>query len=82
MAEPVETEPAAGSGISWPRAVISAVVIAVVGLGLLAYGTNTLVTKLTSVGRGARVGIATTYFFVVLCGIAFTLRRLQRRGIL
>lgn len=70
------------SVISWPRAILTALLVAIVGLGLLAYGTNYLLEHLTSLERSQRVGVATTWFFVVLAALAFGLRRLQRRGVL
>jgi hypothetical protein len=70
------------SAISWPRAILTGVLIAVVGLGLLAYGTNYLLLHLTSLEHGQRVGVATAWFFVVLAALAFGLRRLQRRGVI
>lgn len=70
------------SVISWPRAILTAVLIAVVGLGLLAYGTNYLLEHLTGLERSQRVGVATTWFVVVLVALAFGLRRLQRRGVI
>lgn len=76
----VRDEDVPQSAISWPRAILTTLVIAVVGLGLLAYGTNYLLVHLTSLERSQRVGVATTWFFVVLAALAFGLRRLQRRG--
>jgi hypothetical protein len=68
------------STISWPRAILTVLVVAVVGIVLLAYGTNYLLEHLTSLDRSQRVGVATAWFFVVFAGLAFGLRRLQRRG--
>lgn len=68
--------------ISWPRAISTAVLVAVVGVGLLAYGTNALLERLTGLDRSQRVGIATVWFGVVLVALAFGLRRLQRRGVI
>ncbi len=69
------------SEIGWPRAVITAVVVTLVAFGLLAYGTNEILTRFTGMERGQRVGVATTFFVVVLAGLLFGLRRLQRRGL-
>ena len=66
--------------IGWLRAIITAVVVVVIGIALLAYGTDALLTKLTSLDRSQRVGVSTAYFVVVFAAIAFGLRRLQRRG--
>jgi hypothetical protein len=66
--------------IGWLRAIAWCAGITIVGIGLLVYGTNAVLTKLTGLDRGQRVAIATTLFFVVLAALAFALRRLQRRG--
>lgn len=68
--------------IGWWRAIASAVAITVVGIVALAYGANAILTKLSSLDRSQRVGVTTAYFFVVLGGLAWGLRRLQRRGVL
>ncbi len=68
--------------IGWWRATLSAVGILVVGVGVLVYGTNAVVTKLLSVSRSTRVGIATAVFFVAFGALAWTLRRLQRGRII
>ena len=67
--------------IGWWRAIISAVAIAAVGIVSLAYGANAILTKLSSLDRSQRVGVTTAYFFIVLAGLAWGLRRLQRRGV-
>ena len=67
--------------IGWWRAIMTAVAIAVVGVAALAYGANAILTKLTGLDRSQRVGVATAYFFVVLIGFAWGLRRLQRHGV-
>ncbi len=68
--------------IGWWRATLSSIVILVVGIGVLVYGTNAVVTRLLSVSRSTRVGIATTVFFVAFFALAWTLRRLQRGHII
>lgn len=80
MDELVDGDDVAQATISWSRAIVTAVAIAVVGLGLLAYGTNYLLNHLTGLDRSQRVAVATTFFTVVLVGLAYVLRRLQRRG--
>jgi hypothetical protein len=57
-------------------------VILVVGAGLLVFVPNWTLTHLTGLGRGGRVAIATTAFFVLLAGCAWTLRRLQARRVI
>ena len=68
--------------ISWFRAIVTAVVVAVAGGGLLAYGTNAWLNHLTGIDRSQRVAVATIWFAVVLAGLAWVLRRLQQRGVL
>lgn len=68
--------------IGWPRAIVTGLVIVALGVALLAYGTNELLTRLTGLDRSQRVGIATVYFFAVLGGFAWGLRRFQRRGVI
>jgi hypothetical protein len=77
MADAPETVP-----IGWFRAILTAAVIAVVGIALLVYVPNAVLTHATSIGRSARVAIATTEFFVALFVLAFALRKLQRRKII
>jgi hypothetical protein len=66
--------------IGWLRAILWCAGIVVVGIGVLVYGTNAALTKLTSLDRSQRVAVATTLFFVAFLALAFALRRLQRRG--
>lgn len=76
MADPPETAP-----IGWFRAILTAAIIAVVGIALLVYVPNAILTH-ANAGRSVRVAIATTEFFVALFVLAFVLRRLQRRKII
>jgi hypothetical protein len=77
------TEGAADAkGIGWWRAILTAAIIVVVGIGVCVYGTNALLTRVHSLNRGNRVAIATTFFFVTLFVLAWVLRRLQRRHII
>ena len=80
MDELIDSDDSAQAEIGWPRAIITAVLVVVIGIVLLAYGTNALLTKLTSLDRSQRVGVSTAYFVAVFAAIAFGLRRLQRRG--
>jgi hypothetical protein len=68
--------------IGWIRAILTAAGIAAVGIAVLVYGTNAVLTKVHSLNRGNRVGIATTMFFVVLFALAWALRQLQRRHVI
>jgi uncharacterized membrane protein required for colicin V production len=68
--------------IGWTRAILTAAAIAAVSIAILVYGTNAILTKVHSVDRSTRVGIATAVFFVSLIAIAWVLRRLQRRHVI
>jgi len=70
------------SGLSWLRATGISVVISVVGVALLAYVPNLIVTHLTSLVHSARVAIAVAWFFIVLLGLALAMRWLQGRKVL
>jgi hypothetical protein len=72
----------ATSAIGWGRAVISAVVILVVGLVLLVYLPNWVLENLTGVGRHGRVAVTTAGFFALFFGFAWVLRRLQAHGVI
>jgi hypothetical protein len=67
------------SPIGWFRAIVTVAVIACVGIAVLVYGTNAVLTKWQGRTRSSLVGLATTMFFVVLFGLAWALRQLQRR---
>lgn len=82
MSEPIESDDAPMASMGWFRAIVTAIVIAVIGVALLAFGTNELLTRLSGLDRSQRVGVATTYFVVVLGGLAWGLRRLQQRGVI
>ncbi len=68
--------------IGWPRAVVSALVILVVGIALLVYAPNAVMTKIHGKTHGSLVAVATTMFFVFLFALAYVLRQLQRRNII
>ena len=68
-------------GISWLRAILSAVAILVVGTAVLVYGSNTVLT-MHGKTRSSLVGIVTPLFFIVLFALAWGLRQLQRRKII
>jgi hypothetical protein len=68
--------------IGWIRAVLTAVVITVVGTAAIVYAPNAIITKVHGLGRSTRVGLATAVFFVGIVALAWALRRLQRRHII
>jgi uncharacterized membrane protein YbhN (UPF0104 family) len=78
MVDDPETPPT----ISWARALLTTAVILIVGVGVLVYGTNAVLTKVHNVKRTNLVGIATAMFFVFLFVFAWVLRQLQRRKML
>ena len=68
--------------IGWLRALVSAVIILVVGAMLLVFVPNWLLTHLTGLSRNGRVAIATTLFVIVFVAFAWVLRRLQVRRVI
>ncbi len=70
------------SPIGWFRALLTAAIIAFVGIAVLVYGTNAILTKWNGRTRSSLVGLATTMFFVVLLAMAWALRQLQRRKVI
>ena len=72
---------ASPASIGWTRAILTAVVISVVGIGALVFGTNALM-ETHGRSRSTLVAIATTMFFVLLLALAWLLRRLQARHLI
>jgi hypothetical protein len=68
--------------IGWFRAILTAALVMVVGIALLVYVPNAVVTHATGLARSTRIAIATTIFFVVLFVLAFVLRKLQQRNMI
>ena len=68
--------------IGWLRASVTAVVIVVVGIALLVYGSNAVMTKIHGKTHGSLVAVATTMFFALLLALAWALRQLQRRKLI
>ena len=61
---------------------MTAAIIVVVGIGVLVYGANAVLTQIHGKTRSSLVGIVTPLFFVVLLAMAWALRQLQRRKII
>ena len=80
MTAPLDDEPT--RRIGWGRAVVSALAILVLGVGLFVYLPNWVLNHFTGMSRSSRVGIVTTWFFVVLLAFAWVLRRLQARRVI
>jgi hypothetical protein len=73
---------APGASVGWPRAVAATVVVVAVGVGLLVVAPNLIVTRLGGLDRGQRAALATIWFFAMLAGLAWLLRRLQARQVI
>ncbi len=85
MAETADTTDTVHDGaahIGWGRAILTAAIIAVVGIVACVYGTNAILTRVHSWNRHTRVFAATVWFFATLVLLAWGLRRLQRSKII
>jgi hypothetical protein len=76
------TQVGGGPRLSWPRAVVTTLGVLVVAVGLLVYGSNLMLTKLTGLSRSGRVGVTTVWFFAAFFSLAAALRWLQRRRLI
>jgi hypothetical protein len=72
----------ADAGIGWFRAILSGVVILVIGLGATVWGADAVLKKVTGLSRDNRQYLACALFFTVLIAMAWALRRLQQRGLI
>ena len=79
MVEGVEERPAS---IGWGRAVLSALLIVVVGAVFFVFAPNWLLTHLTGLSRNGRVAVVTIGFVVFFVLFAWGLRRLQARRVI
>ena len=68
--------------IGWLRAILTALAIVVVGILLLVYVPNWMLTKIHGKTRSSLVALATITFFVLFVALAWTLRWLQRRKVI
>ena len=68
--------------IGWFRAILTGLGLLVVGIGVGVYGAQAAVEKLTGLGRDQRVWAATAIMTVSLIVMAWSLRRLQSRGLI
>jgi hypothetical protein len=68
--------------IGWLRAILTSIAIVVVGVVLLVYVPNWILTKIHGKTRSSLVALATITFFVLFLALAWTLRRLQRRKVI
>lgn len=74
--EPARRPPAIG----WGRAVLTGLVVVIVGAAASVGGANAVLTKATSLSRDVREYVATAVFLGVVIALAWALRRLQARG--
>jgi hypothetical protein len=71
-----------GATLSWPRAIVATVVVVALGIALLVVVPNLIVTRLGGLDRSGRVALTTVWFFGMLAGLAWLLRRLQARHLI
>jgi len=71
-----------GLALTWPRAIVAAVVVVALGVALLVVVPNLIVTRVGGLGRSGRVALATVWFFGMLAAFAWLLRRLQARRLI
>lgn len=77
-----EAEVIPQSEIGWGRAVLTGVAVVVVGFGVAVGGANAVMTRLTGLSRDVRQWLAVALFLFVVVAMAWTLRRLQARGLI
>ena len=75
-------EDAAGASIGWIRAVLSGVIVLVVGLAASVGVANLILTKATGLSRNIREYVASVVFLAVVFLLAWALRRLQAHGLI
>jgi hypothetical protein len=67
--------------MSWLRSGLAGAVVVFVAFAALVYVPDLLVSSLSGVGRGTRVGLATAEFTIAIVAILWGLRKLQARGL-
>jgi hypothetical protein len=72
----------ADGGIGWVRAIVSGLVVVLVGFGAGLGGANAILTKALGLSRNARQWLATALFLAVVIVGAWALRWLQDRGLI
>ena len=77
-----QDEDAAGASIGWIRAVLSGVIVLVVGLAASVGVANLILTKATGLSRNIREYVASVVFLAVVFLLAWALRRLQAHGLI
>jgi len=71
-----------GASIGWIRAVITGVIVLVVGFAASVGLANLILTRATSLSRNAREYVASVVFLAVVFALAWALRRLQAHGLI
>ncbi len=71
-----------GASIGWIRAVLTGVIVLVVGLAASVGVANLILTKATGLGRSVREYVASVVFLAVVFLLAWALRRLQAHGLI
>jgi hypothetical protein len=67
--------------VGWVRAILSGAAVLVVGFVATVLVANVIMTKATGISRDTAAYLASAWFVVALCVVAWILRRLQRRGL-
>ena len=68
--------------IGWLRAIATGLAVLVVGIGVAVLGANRILTKALGVTLGGRQALASALFLFVVIALAWTLRRLQAKGLI
>ena len=68
--------------IGWFRAIVTGLMILVVGLAASVVGANEIITRLTGVSRDHAAYAASAFFVACILAGAWALRRLQGRGVI
>jgi hypothetical protein len=71
-----------GHAMSWPRAVLSGLVIVAGTFALLVVVPDAILSQITDIQRGGRVALATAWFAAAWSGLLWGLRRLQSRRVI
>ena len=80
MSQNEDDVPAASIG--WIRAVLTGVIVLVVGLAASVGVANLILTKATGLSRNIREYVASVVFLAVVFLLAWALRRLQAHGLI
>jgi len=70
------------ASIGWVRAVLTGMIVLVVGLAASVGVANLILTKATGLSRSVREYVASLVFLAVVFVLAWALRRLQAHGLI